>query len=231
MSLGRLTMKDWPEQERPRERLLALGSSQLTDAELLAIVLRTGHLGRSALDVARALIQDLGSLRAVLDAPVDVLCDHTGLGPAKYTQLQAALELARRHFKETLARSEPMTSPQITRDYLQAVLRDRPNEVFCALMLDTRFRVISFEELFNGTIDSAQVHPRVVVERALGRRAAAMIVAHNHPSGVAEPSQADLKITQRLQQALGLVEIRLLDHFIVGDGEVVSLAERGWVDP
>ncbi|MDR9389337.1 MAG: DNA repair protein RadC [Wenzhouxiangella sp.] len=226
-----MTMKDWPEQERPRERLLALGSSQLTDAELLAIVLRTGHLGRSALDVARALIQDLGSLRAVLDAPVDVVCDHTGLGPAKYAQLQAALELARRHFKETLARSEPMTSPQITRDYLQAVLRDRPNEVFCALMLDTRFRVISFEELFNGTIDSAQVHPRVVVERALGRRAAAMIVAHNHPSGVAEPSQADLKITQRLQQALGLVEIRLLDHFIVGDGEVVSLAERGWVDP
>lgn len=231
MSLGRLTMKDWPEQERPRERLLALGSSQLTDAELLAIVLRTGHLGRSALDVARALIQDLGSLRAVLDAPANVLCHHTGLGPAKYAQLQAALELARRHFKETLARSEPMTSPQITRDYLQAVLRDRPNEVFCALMLDTRFRVISFEELFNGTIDSAQVHPRVVVERALGRRAAAMIVAHNHPSGVAEPSQADLKITQRLQQALGLVEIRLLDHFIVGDGEVVSLAERGWVDP
>lgn len=231
MSLGRLTMKDWPEQERPRERLLALGSSQLTDAELLAIVLRTGHLGRSALDVARALIQGLGSLRAVLDAPADVLCHHTGLGPAKYAQLQAALELARRHFKETLARSEPMTSPQITRDYLQAALRDRPNEVFCALMLDTRFRVISFEELFNGTIDSAQVHPRVVVERALGRRAAAMIVAHNHPSGVAEPSQADLKITQRLQQALGLVEIRLLDHFIVGDGEVVSLAERGWVDP
>ncbi len=231
MSLARLTIKDWPETERPRERLVALGSGQLTDAELLAIVLRTGHQGRSALDMARTLIADLGSLRAVFDAPADELCSQSGLGLAKYAQLQATLELARRHFKETLTRSEPLTSPDITRDYLQAALRDRSNEVFCALMLDTRFRVISFEELFNGTIDSAQVHPRVVVERALGRRAAAMIVAHNHPSGVAEPSQADLKITKRLQQALNLVEIRLLDHFIVGDGEVVSLAERGWVDP
>lgn len=229
MSQRGLTIKHWPEQERPRERLLALGPGQLTDAELLAIVLRTGHLGASALDLARSLIQHQGGLRAVIEAPLSIVSDHPGLGPAKYAQLQASMELARRHFKETLTRGEPLTSPQITRDYLRAALRDRHNEVFCALMLDTRHRVISFEELFNGTIDSAQVHPRVVVERALGRRAAALIVAHNHPSGVAEPSQADLSITRRLSEALALVEIRLLDHFIVGDSEVVSLAERGLV--
>lgn len=229
MSHRGLTIKHWPEEERPRERLLNLGPTQLTDAELLAIVLRTGHLGVSALDLARTLIKAQGGLRAVLEAPVATLCAQPGLGPAKYAQLQASMELARRHFKETLSRGEPLTSPQLTRDYLRAALRDRTHEVFCALMLDTRHRVISFEELFNGTIDSAQVHPRVVVERALGRRAAALIVAHNHPSGVAEPSQADLAITRRLTDALALVEIRLLDHFIVGDSEVVSLAERGLV--
>ena len=229
MSQPRPSIKHWPENERPRERLLNLGAGELTDAELLAIVLRTGFCGGSALDLARTLIQKEGGLRAVLEAPATVLCAEPGLGPAKFAQLQAAMELARRHFKEVLLRGEPLTSPAITRDYLQAALRDRHHEVFCALMLDTRHRVISFEELFNGTIDSAQVHPRVVVERALGRRAAALIVAHNHPSGVAEPSQADLKITRRLSEALALVEIRLLDHFIVGDGEVVSLAERGLV--
>lgn len=224
-----LTIKDWPEAERPRERLLQLGPNQLTDAELLAIVLRTGHLGVSALDLARSLLQHHGGLRSVLEAPVDVLCAMPGLGPTKYAQLQASMELARRHFKETLSRGHPLSSPDVTRDYLRAALRDRTHEVFCALMLDTRHRVISFEELFNGTIDAAQVHPRVVVERALGRRAAALIVVHNHPSGVAEPSRADLAITKRLADALALVEIRLLDHFIVGDNEVISLAERGLV--
>jgi len=229
MTHSGLTIKHWPEQERPRERLLQLGPTQLTDAELLAIVLRTGHQGVSALDLARKLIQSHGGLRAVLEAPLGIIRTQPGLGPAKYAQLQASMELARRHFKETLARSAPLTNPEVTRDYLRAALRDRPHEVFCALMLDTRHRVISFEELFNGTIDSAQVHPRVVVERALGRRAAALIIAHNHPSGVAEPSQADLCITKRLADALALVEIRLLDHFIVGDSEVISLAERGLV--
>lgn len=229
MSHSGLSIKQWPKNERPRERLLALGPSQLTDAELLAIVLRTGHLNHSALDLARELIQSQGGLRAVLEAPESVLCEHLGLGPAKYAQLQAAMELSRRHFKEALQRGAPLGSPSVTRDYLRVALRDRTHEVFCALMLDTRHRVISFDELFNGTIDSAQVHPRVVVERALGRKAAALIVVHNHPSGVAEPSQADLNITRRLSDALALVEIRLLDHFIVGDREVVSLAERGLV--
>lgn len=224
-----MRIADWPMTERPRERLLASGPTGLSEAELLAILLRTGARGRSALDLARHLINRHGGLRGLLEADVEGFCDTPGLGPAKYAQLQAALELARRHLRENLERGQPLTSPQATREYLRAALRDRPHEVFCALHLDTRHRVIDFDELFAGTIDSAHVHPRVVVEKALSRRAAALIVAHNHPSGIAEPSQADLAITRRLRDALSLVDIRLLDHFIVGDGEVVSLAERGLV--
>ncbi len=224
-----MRIADWPQTERPRERLLAQGPGTLSDAELLAILLRTGTRGHSALDIARSLINQFGGLRGLLESDADTVCRIPGLGPAKFAQIQAALELARRHLRESLTRGQPLTSPQATREYLRAALRDRPHEVFCALMLDTRHRVIAFDELFTGTIDSAHVHPRVVVEKALARRAAALIVAHNHPSGVAEPSQADLAITRRLRDALGLVDIRLLDHFIVGDCEVVSLAERGLV--
>ena len=224
-----MRIADWPHTERPRERLLEHGPAGLSDAELLAILLRTGSKGRSALDLARLLINQHGGLRGLLESDRDDLCRVPGLGPAKYAQLQAALELARRHLRESLTRGQPLTSPQATREFLRAALRDRPHEVFCALHLDTRHRVIAFDELFTGTIDSAHVHPRVVVEKALARRAAALIVAHNHPSGIAEPSQADLAITRRLRDALGLVDIRLLDHFIVGDAEVVSLAERGLV--
>ncbi len=224
-----MRIADWPQTERPRERLLEHGPTGLSDAELLAILLRTGSKGRSALDLARILISQHGGLRGLLESEREDLYRMPGLGPAKYAQLQAALELARRHLRESLTRGQPLTSPQATREYLRAALRDRPHEVFCALHLDTRHRVIAFDELFNGTIDSAHVHPRVVVEKALARRAAALIIAHNHPSGIAEPSQADLAITRRLRDALGLVDIRLLDHFIVGDAEVVSLAERGLV--
>ena len=224
-----MRIADWPQTERPRERLMTQGPEQLSDAELLAILLRTGSHGRSALDVARSLLNRFGSLRALLDCERHQLCEQPGLGPAKVSQIHAAIELARRHLRESLERGQPLTSPQVTREYLRAALRDRPHEVFCALMLDTRHRVIRFEELFTGTIDSAHVHPRVVVEKALAYRAAALIVAHNHPSGIAEPSQTDLAITRRLRDALGLVDIRLLDHFIVGDTEVVSLAERGLV--
>lgn len=224
-----MRIADWPQTERPRERLLENGAGSLSDAELLAILLRTGARGRSALDLARCLIGEHGGLRRLLEAGLDDFARAPGLGPAKYAQLHAAIELARRHMREHLDRGRGLTSPQATRDYLRAALRDRPHEVFCALMLDTRHRVIAFDELFAGTIDSAHVHPRVVVEKALTRRAAAVIAAHNHPSGVAEPSQADLAITRRLRDALGLVDIRLLDHLIVGDGEVVSLAERGLV--
>ena len=224
-----MRIHDWPRGERPRERLLEQGPAALTDAELLAILLRTGRRGQSALDLARALVADFGGLRGLLEADRESLCARPGLGPAKVAQLQAALELARRHLRARLGRGEALTSPDATRRFLSAELRHRPHEAFCALMLDTRHRVIAFETLFTGTIDAAHVHPRVVVETALRKRAAAIIVAHNHPSGVAEPSQADLAITRRLRDALGLVDIRLLDHFIVGDAEVVSLAERGLV--
>ena len=201
-----MRINDWPLAERPRERLLERGPGTLSDAELLAILLRTGNRGRSALDLARHLINEFGGLRGLLEA-----------------------DRERRHLRARLERGEALTSPDATRRFLRAELRHRSHEVFCALLLDTRHRVISFEELFSGTIDSAHVHPRVVVEKALTRRAAAVIVAHNHPSGVADPSQSDLAITRRLRDALGLVDIRLLDHFIVGDSDVVSLAERGLV--
>ena len=224
-----MRINDWPLAERPRERLLERGPGTLSDAELLAILLRTGNRGRSALDLARHLINEFGGLRGLLEADRDTLCSQPGLGPAKYAQVHAALELARRQLRARLQRGDALTSPEATRRFLRAELRHRTHEVFCALLLDTRHRVISFEELFTGTIDSAHVHPRVVVEKALTRRAAAVIVAHNHPSGVADPSQSDLAITRRLRDALGLVDIRLLDHFIVGDSEVVSLAERGLV--
>ncbi|MGH8415149.1 MAG: RadC family protein, partial [Gammaproteobacteria bacterium] len=155
------------------------------------------------------------------------LCSAHGLGPAKYAQLQAVLEMARRHLGETLQRGEPLTDPAATRQYLITRLRDLPQEVFCCLYLDNRHRVIAFEELFHGTLDGASVHPREVLRKALGHNAAAIIFAHNHPSGVAEPSDADRRLTQRLKEALALVDIRVLDHFVVGDGKAVSFAERG----
>jgi len=224
-----MRINDWPTAERPRERLLSDGADALSDAELLAILLRTGTRGCSAPDLARRLLARFDGLRGLLEAPADVLVDQPGLGPAKVAQLQAAVALARRHLRARLTRGDALTSPDATRRFLRAELRHRPHEAFCALLLDTRHRVIAFRELFRGTIDAAHVHPRVVVETALAERAAAVIVAHNHPSGVAEPSQADLAITRRLRDALALVDIRLLDHFIVGDVEVVSLAERGLV--
>ena len=224
-----MRINDWPLAERPRERLLDSGPNSLSDAELLAILLRTGQQGQSALDLARALIQHFGNLRGLLEADQKQLCAQPGLGPAKVAQIQAALELARRHLQARLERGDALTSPNDTRKFLIAKLRHQPHEQFCALMLDTRNRVIRFETLFHGSIDVAHVHPRVVAERALKAQAASVIIAHNHPSGVAEPSQADLAITRKLRDALGLLDIRLLDHFIVGDGDVVSLAERGQV--
>lgn len=224
-----MAIKDWPAAERPREKLLQRGPAALSDAELLAIFLRTGVAGVSAVDLARQLISDFGGLRPLLEAGCKDFCRHKGLGEAKYVQLQATLELARRHLLATLQRGDALTSPDDTRRFLAARLRGYAHEVFSALFLDNRHRVIAFEELFSGTIDGASVHPREVVKRALAHNAAALILAHNHPSGVAEPSRADESITRRLREALGLVEIRVLDHLIVGDGEIVSLAERGLI--
>ncbi len=224
-----MAIRDWPEGERPREKLLRFGPHTLSDAELLAIFLRTGIPGKSAVELARELLADFGGLRPLLDADHAAFCRGKGLGSAKYAQLQATLELSRRHLFETLERGDALSSPQHTRDYLRAQLRDRRREVFACLFLDNRHRVLAYEELFFGTIDGAGVHPREVVRRALELNAAALIVAHNHPSGVAEPSAADEAITRRIREALQLVEIRLLDHMVVGDGEIVSLAERGLI--
>src|SRR5512139_3444317 len=217
----------WPESERPREKLLKLGAGALSEAELLAILLQTGTPGRSALDTARMLLGEFRSLRGLLTAERQAVCRTPGLGAAKFALLQASLELSRRHYAELMQAGPPLSNPRATREYLRARLRDRDHEVFCCMFLDNRHRIIAFEEVFRGTIDGASVHPRDVVKLALARNAAAVILAHNHPSGIAEPSQADELITGRLRDALALVDIRVLDHIVVGDGSTVSFAERG----
>jgi DNA repair protein RadC len=220
-------MTDWPAAERPREKLLSIGPSALSDAELLAIFLRTGTRGRTAVELAYELLRQFGSLRGLLQADRQQLCAARGLGPAKFAQLQAALELARRHLGEHLQRGDILLNPGATRRYLVTMLGDLAHEVFCCLFLDTRNRLICYEELFQGTIDGASVHPREVVRRALHHNAAAVILAHNHPSGSVEPSDADRRITRHLTQALQLVDIRVLDHFVIGDRAAMSFAERG----
>jgi DNA repair protein RadC len=224
-----MSIRDWPAAERPREKLLEQGAASLSDAELLAIFLRTGVAGLSAVDLARQLLADFGSLRALLEASLPEFSSRLGLGPAKYAQLQAVLEMSRRHLAERLRRESALESPQAVRDYLKARLRHELHEVFACLFLDSKHRVLAFEVLFHGSIDGASVYPRQVVKRALAHNAAAVILTHNHPSGVAEPSQADRLLTRRLQDALALVDVRVLDHFVVGDGEPLSMAEHGWM--
>jgi DNA repair protein RadC len=221
-----MSISDWPRAERPREKLVQCGAAALSDAELLAIFLGTGVAGLSAVDLGRQMLQEFGSLRAILNADATRFCCGKGLGIARFAVLQAALEIARRHLAESLQRDDCLTSPAQTRQYLHARLRDRQHEVFACLMLDNRNRVIAFRELFRGTIDGASVYPREVVKQALADNAAAVILAHNHPSGVCEPSQADIRITERLQKALALVDIRVLDHVIIGDG-ITCLSEQG----
>lgn len=222
-------IKDLPLEHRPREKLLQRGTSALTDAELLAIFLRTGTVGRSALHMAQDLLDEFGDLRSLLGADQTRFCQAKGLGEAKYVQLQASLELSRRYLRACLQRGDALNSPDDTRNYLIAEIGGRSSEVFACLFLDNKNRVIRFEELFYGTINTASVYPREVVKRALQHNAAALILAHNHPSGVAEPSDADITITQRLRDACALIDVRLLDHFVVGDGYSVSLAERGLI--
>jgi DNA repair protein RadC len=222
-----MRLTDLPADQRPRERLHRHGAAALNDAELLAIFLRVGHAGASALDLAQRLLVQHGGLAGVAAAPLHELVKSKGLGPAKAAQLAAAVELVRRSLAAELSVRDALTSPAAAGDYLRLWLGRRPNEVFAALFLDNRHRVIAAEELFQGTIDGASVHPREVVRRALSHNAAALIVAHNHPSGIAEPSAADLAITRRLREALALVDIRLVDHLIVGEGVPTSLAERG----
>lgn len=224
-----MAILDWPAHERPREKMLLRGAQALSDAELLAIFLRTGTRGKTAVDLARELLLQFGSLRSLLEADRQLFCQSPGLGEAKYCQLQATLEMSRRYLAEKMARGDALNNPVDTHRFLMARMRDFRQEVFACLYLDNRHRVISFDEMFYGTINMASVHPREIVQRALKHNASAVILAHNHPSGVAEPSQADRDLTKQLQKALALVEVRVLDHIVVGDGTTVSFAERGWM--
>ena len=222
-------IRDWPSSERPREKLLARGAMALSDAELLALFLGSGLRGQDAVATARQLLGEHGPLRRLLELPTTALAKLPGLGPARACLLSAALELCGRYLAAGLERGEALTDPAAAGRYFAQRLRGQPREVFAALFLDTRHRALAFEELFRGTVDGAEVHPREVVRRALAHNAAAVIVGHNHPRGSAEPSAADRAVTARLKQALALVDVRLLDHFVIADGPPVSLAARGWV--
>jgi DNA repair protein RadC len=222
-----MSISDWPEGDRPREKLLHKGAAALSDAELLAIFLRTGVVGKSAVDLARELLNRFGSLTQLFATSESDFCAVHGMGQAKFVQLQAVLEMSRRALQEQLQTGDILNAPRAVRDYLQLLLRTRQQEVFVALFLDTQHRVLAVEELFQGTLSQTSVYPREVVKRALAHNAAAVIFAHNHPSGIAEPSHADELLTRVLKQALALVEVRVLDHFIVAGGATLSFAERG----
>lgn len=221
-----MSIKNWPASERPREKLLQYGSAALTDAELLAIFLRTGCAGKSAVDLARELLSSFGNLRALLEASEQQFCKGLGLGQAKFTQLQAVIEMAKRHLAEGLDKTDLLNSSSAVKSYLLAHLRDKPNEVFSILLLDSQNQLLHFEVLFQGTIDCTAVYPREVLKKVLQYNASAVIFAHNHPSGSTNPSQADKDITAHLQQALALIDVRVLDHMIVGDNNVFSFAEN-----
>jgi DNA repair protein RadC len=222
-------IKHWPLIERPREKLLSRGARALSDAELLAIFVGSGIAGHTALDLSRSMLARFGDLRSLLDAAHEEFCRTHGVGDACFSQLQGALELGQRYLECRLRRSPALGSPTDTRRFLTARLRRHEHEVFACMFLDNRHRLICFEELFRGTVNGASVHPREIAKHALRHNAAAVIIAHNHPSGVAEPSQADRAITGRIREAMALIDVRLMDHFVVGDGEVISFAERGWI--
>jgi len=222
-----LAIRKWPKSERPREKLLERGPEALSDAELLGLLLRCGTKGQSAVDMARWLLAGFGSLRELLNADRNRWEARLRIGPARYATVMASVELARRHFREPLRRSSALRAPEFTRRFLLAQLRDRPYEVFCCLFLDNRHRLVAFEEIFRGTIDGANVYPREVVRQTLLHNAASVIIAHNHPSGVIDPSPADEGVTRRVREALGLIDVRLLDHLIVGDGQCYSFSEHG----
>lgn len=222
-----MAIKDWPEAERPREKMLKHGAQYLSDAELLAIFLKTGTKGYSAIDIARNILNENDNLRVTLNLEKSELCKYPGVGETKFIELQAALEIGRRYLFTKIQKGQEIGSSRATSDYLQLRLRDKAYECFYVIFLDTKHRVIHDQELFRGTIDNASVPVREVVTEGLKHNAAAMIVAHNHPSGVAEPSVADEKLTETISLALGMVGIRLLDHLVVGDGQVTSFAELG----
>ncbi len=224
-----MAITDWPEGDRPREKLLQRGAAALSDAELLAIFLRTGVKGKSAVDLAREMLTQFGSLTKLIAASQKEFCQIHGMGPAKYVQLQATVELTRRALQEEMRSGDALNSPGAVRDYLRLLLGGRTQEVFMVIFLDAQHRVLASEEMFQGTLTQTSVYPREVVKRALHHNAAAVILAHNHPSGIAEPSQSDRLLTDALKQALALVDVRVLDHFIVAGTACLSFAERGMV--
>jgi DNA repair protein RadC len=220
-----MAISDWPLAERPRERLLAEGAGVLSDAELLAVLLRTGVPGKSAVELARDLLRRYKGIASMLEA-ADLETIH-GLGPAKRAQFAAAIELSRRAMREQMSERSALTSPGAVRDYLRLSLAHRQHEVFMCIWLDAQHRVVGTEEAFRGTLTQTSVYPREIVKKALARNAAAVIFAHNHPSGVAQPSQSDELLTRNLREALALVEVKVLDHFVVAGNQAISFAERG----
>jgi len=224
-----MTIRDWPHDEQPREKLIARGAAVLSDAELLAVFIGSGVRGQNAVSLGRELLRRYGGLRPLLERSPRSLMLDKGLGPARVARLLAAIELASRHLAATLVARDGVNDPLRAGDYFRARLRGYPHEVFACLFMDTHHRMIAFEELFRGTIDGAEVHPREVVRRCLVHNASAVIFGHNHPSGIAEASAADLAITRKLREALALIDVRVLDHFVVGEGAPVSFAARGYL--
>ncbi len=222
-----MAITDWPADDRPREKLLLKGAAALSDAELVAIFLRTGVTGKSAVDLAREVVAQFGSLSALCGADKKTFCNIHGLGEAKYAQLQAVLEMAQRALGEQLKQGAVLNSPKAVRDYLRLRLHNRGHEVFVGVFLDAQHRVLAVDDLFNGTLTQTSVYPREVVKSALRHNAAAVIFAHNHPSGIAEPSRSDEMLTATLKRALALVDVKVLDHFVVGADSVMSFAQQG----
>lgn len=222
-----MAITDWPEEQRPRERLIKHGAAILSDSELLAVFLRVGVAGKSAVDLARDMVQHFGSLNGLFAASLNDFSKLNGLGPAKYAQLQAVLELAKRSLSEELQAGVTLSSPQAVKQYLQLLLGGKAYESFAVLFLDVKNRLIACEELFRGTLTHTSVYPREIVKVALAHNAASVILAHNHPSGTPEPSAADHTLTQALKQALALIDVRVLDHFVVAGKHVYSFTEHG----
>lgn len=222
-----MAITDWPADERPREKLMQKGAEALSDAELLAIFLRVGVVGKSAVDLARDLLVHFGSLNAIFSANAKEIATVYGMGSSKYCQLQAIFEMSRRALAEELKQKDALKSPKQVRDYLSLKLGNAPREIFMVLFLDAQNRIQAQENLFEGTLTQASVYPREVVKRALFHNAASVIFAHNHPNGIAEASQADKQLTQVLKSALNLLDIRVLDHFVVAGNDTISFAEQG----
>ena len=224
-----MSIQQWPTLERPREKLLRQGRAALSDAELLAIFLRTGIPGKTAVDIARDLLQHFGSLRGLLQASFAEFSNFKGLGEVKYVQFQALLELSQRYLQEKIEKNMTLSRHEDTVNFLTLKLRDLKQEMLVCLFLDTQHQLIAYEELFKGTLNKTAIYPREIVQRALHHHAAAVIIAHNHPSGLCEPSDDDILMTHQIKKALALLEIPLYDHLIIGEDKAFSFAERGWM--